>query len=226
MRVRERTTELSKINEELAAEIAERKTAETRANLTNLLLELFATKTSRKKYLDLVVEAIREWSGCQCVGIRLTNEDGFIPYESCVGFNKEFLAIENMLSLERDACICLRVISEAPEPQDASLVTPKGSFRSNNTLQFIDGLSIKEKARYRDSCIRHGFASLAVIPVRYRGKVLGAVHIADREKNRMSAETVEFLENMAILIGEAVHRFDIEKELRESEERYRQNRVY
>jgi PAS domain S-box-containing protein len=52
--------------------------------------------------------------------------------------------------------------------------------------------------------------------------VLGAIHLSDKQENKTPAQTVEFIENMAVLIGEAVHRFDIETELRESEDRYRQ----
>jgi PAS domain S-box-containing protein len=221
MRVRERTFDLSKANTELAAEIAERSRSETRTRIMNVLLELFAQKTSRKEYLDAVVNAIHEWTGCECIGIRLTNEDGLIPYESHVGFSDEFLAMENTLCLKTDACICIRAISQTPEPHDGPLLTQKGSFRSNNSFEFVKALPTEAVKRYRGNCMKFGFASLAVMPIRYRGRVLGAVHLADRQKNKMPTEMVEFLESMAMLIGEAVHRFDIESNLRESEEQYR-----
>ena len=76
-----------------ARDVTEHNRIEKRARITNVLLELFAQKSTRKEYLDSVVRAVRDWSGCQCVGIRLTNSDGLIPYESHIGFNKEFLAI-------------------------------------------------------------------------------------------------------------------------------------
>ncbi len=205
-----------------ARDVTEHNKADARASITNALLELFAQKTTRKEYLDSVVNAIHDWSGCRCIGIRLTNDEGFIPFESCVGYNDEFLALENMLCLKTDACFCIRAITQTPEPQDAPLLTSKGSFHSNNSLEFFKSLSEKVRKRYRANCMQFGFASLAVIPIRYRDKVLGAIHIADEKKDKMPAETVEFIENMAMLIGEAVHRFDIETELRESEERYRQ----
>ena len=67
-----------------ARDVTEHNIMESRNRFTNVLLELFAQKTSRKEYLDSVVRAIRDWSGCQCVGIRLTNSEGFhtirIPY--------------------------------------------------------------------------------------------------------------------------------------------------
>jgi PAS domain S-box-containing protein len=221
MRVKERTVELSRVNKELNAEIAEREQAQVRTQITNALLELFAQKTSRKEYLDSVVEAIREWSGCRCVGIRLANDEGFIPYESSVGFSEQFLALENMLSLKTDACLCIRAITQSPESQDTPFVTQRGSFRSDNTFEFLSKLTEEGKTRYRDTCVKHGYASLAVVPIRYRQKVLGAIHLADKNRGKVPPENVEFLESMAMLVGEAVHRFDTESELRESEERYR-----
>ena len=204
------------------SDITERNRMETRTRITNVLLELFAQKTARKEYLDSVAKAIRDWSDCQCIGLRLTNSEGYIPYESHIGFTEEFLALENMLSLQNDTCACMRVVTQKPEPQDAIAITSRGSFRCDNTVEFISKLTKKEKSRYRGNCIKHGFASLAVIPIRYRDMVLGAIHLADKKQGKVSPENVEFLENMAMLIGEAVHRFDIETELRESEVRYRQ----
>jgi PAS domain S-box-containing protein len=145
-----------------------------------------------------------------------------IPYESHIGFKKEFLASESILSLKTDTCACMRVITQKFESQDAQVMTSKGSFRCDNTFEFFNSLPEQKKARYRGYCMRHGFASLAIVPIRYRDKVLGAIHLADKKENKAAAQTVEFIENMAMLIGEAVHRFDIETELRESEERYRQ----
>ncbi len=203
-------------------DVTEHKRADIRTDFTNTLLELFAQKTSRKEYLDSVVKAVHDWSGCECVGIRLTDSDGFVPFKSCVGYSDEFLALENELCLKKDSCICIRAISQTPESQDWPLTTPRGSFSSNNSIDFVKNLPGRAKKRYRGTCMRFGFASLAVIPIRYRDEILGAIHLADKKENKMPAETVEFLENIAMLIGEAVHRFDIETELRESEERYRQ----
>jgi PAS domain S-box-containing protein len=205
-----------------ARDVTEHNRIEKRERITNVLLELFAQKATRKAYLDSVVRAVRDWSGCQCVGIRLTNSDGLIPYESHIGFNKEFLTSESVLSLKTDTCACMRVITQIPEPQDAQVMTSKGSFRCDNTLEFFNSLPEKKKARYRGHCMRNGFVSLAVVPIRYRDKVLGAIHVADKKENKTPAQTVEFIENMAMLIGEAVHRFDVEVELRQSEDRYRQ----
>lgn len=200
-------------------DVTEYKRAAVRKSVTNSLLELLARKTSRKEYLDSVVKIIRDWSGCKCVGIRVTNDDGRIPYESCVGFSEEFLLLENNLCLHEDTCVCIRIITQIPELHDADFMTIKGSFRCSNTFNFVDSLAEEEKKQYRGNCPRAGFASIAVVPIRYREQILGAIHLADENKNKVPIETVEFLEDMAFLIGEAVHRLNVEQSLRLNEGR-------
>jgi PAS domain S-box-containing protein len=202
-------------------DITERRQTQDRIRFTNVLLELFTRKTSRKEYLDQVVRYLQVWSGCQCLGIRLTDADGWIPYVSWVGFTEGFLETENRLSLRQDNCLCIRAITQSLQSQDGSLITAQGSFQCGNTRCFMETLTADEKSRYRETCMQHGFASLAVIPIRYRETILGAIHLADTREGRISPEKMEFVENIALLVGEAVHRFDIEEELRFSEERYR-----
>ena len=200
-------------------DITGRKQQQARDSVTRVLLELFAQKNFLKEYLDSVVKIIRIWSGCRCVGIRLTSADGCIPYESCAGFSEEFVSAESMLCLDKDVCACIRVVAQTPDPQDKPVMTERGSFRCDDTFGFVKSLTETEKARYRGNCLKAGFASVAVVPVRYRQKVIGAIHLADEHENMVPLENVQFLENMAGLIGEAVHRFRIEQALRRSESR-------
>lgn len=212
-------TDGSQLILEMGMDVTERNRAEKRSKVMTDLLEKFAQKTSLKEYLDSVVKILRDWSGCRCVGIRLINSDGFIPYVSCVGFNEEFLSLESNLCLNRDACACIRVIAQKLEPQDTSVISKKGSFHCNNTFKFIDALSESEKNRFRGNCLKAGFATVSIVPVRYREEILGAIHIADEGENKVPPETVKFLEDMAALIGEAVHRFNVEEALVLNEQR-------
>jgi PAS domain S-box-containing protein len=200
-------------------DVTERKSAELRRDVTSSLLDLFVKTTSRKEYLDSVVEVIHDWSGCRCVGIRLVNSDGCIPYESHVGFSKEFLLTENMLSLNKDICTCVRVVTKDNDPHDDKVMTERGSFRCDDTFGFVNSLAEHERHLYRSHCSKCGLASVAVVPVRYRQNILGAIHVADEGRNKVPLETIEFLEGMAALIGEAVHRFNVEESLRLNEER-------
>ena len=198
----------------IVRDITKRKEAHERDRLITDLLKLFAEKTSRKDYLDSVVQLIHDWNGCNNIGVRVVNEARYIPYESYVGFSEEFMRLENMISLDSDACACIRVVTGTFEPQDASAITPNGSFRLDNSIKFADQLTKKELARFRGNCIQRGYASIAIIPIRYHNQPMGAVHLADKREGMVPLHTVQFLESMAApLIGEAIHRFNIEEQL-------------
>lgn len=198
----------------IARDVSERKEQERRNLLTTGLLELFARKPTRKEYLDSVVELIHKWTGCRNVGIRVVTGDRYIPYESYIGFSREFMKLENKLSLDSDVCACIRVISGKSEKQDAVALTGNGTFCVNNSFEFINSLTEKQKARFRGNCIRSGFASIAIIPVRYRGNPLGTIHLADKSPGMAPIRNVEFLESIAApLIGEAIYKFSTEEEL-------------
>ena len=196
-----------------ARDITERRAAEKRREITQALLELFAHKASGKEYFDAVVGVIRDWTGCQCLGVRVLDERGQIPYSASVGFDADFLKLENCLSLKTHTCFCIRAVSQSMDEQDRPLLTGAGSLRCDNTPDFMRQVVPEKRNRYRGTCVKRGFKSLAVIPIRYRDQVLGAVHLADRRPDRFPTATVEFLESMTPLIGEAIQRFHAEAEL-------------
>ncbi len=61
--------------------------------------------------------------------------------------------------------------------------------------------------------MKFGFASLALVPIRYREEVIGVIHLADLRPGQFPRAMVEFMESMTPLIGEAIHRFQTEAEL-------------
>ncbi|MGE5618417.1 MAG: ATP-binding protein [Sphingomonadaceae bacterium] len=182
------------------------------------LLKLFAQSPSRQHYLDEVVRTVQRWSGCRCVGLRVLDEDGNIPYESYVGFGLGFWETENWLCVRRDQCACIRVVLGKPEPQDALAMTPGGSFRSDDSIGFLSTLTREQRARFRGACVHSGYASLAIVPIRHRDRFLGALHLADEREGMVPPSLVARLEAVSPLIGDAIHRFDLEDELHRSYE--------
>ncbi|MFH1025247.1 MAG: PAS domain S-box protein, partial [Nitrospirota bacterium] len=200
-------------------DITQRKEIESRIHTTNRLLELFAKTSSRKEYLDSVVDLLHEWTGCRCIGIRVLDKEGNIPYESYRGFSLDFWQQENWISVKNHQCACIRVVLQRPDPQDMKMMTPNGSFRCNNTEEFARSLTEKGLSRYRGLCIQTGFKSIAIVPIHYKRTILGAFHIADTREEMVPLEKIEFIESVSPLIGEAILRFSAEEELLRSEAR-------
>lgn len=196
-----------------ARDATELRAAEKRNDLTTGLLKLFAQKTSLKEYLDAVLQVIEIWTGSQALGIRVVDDEQRIPYGSYRGFSQDFLRLEDHLSLVSDNCICMRAISKKFGVQDSANLTPGGSFRCDNGPAFVQSLVPRKRKDYRGHCIKFGYKSLAVIPIRYRDRILGAIHLADSREAFFKAHTVEFLESISPLIGEAIKRFHAEEEV-------------
>jgi PAS domain S-box-containing protein len=213
--------ELRKSRDELEIRVqkrtAELKKALRRMSVTSKLLEFFITKTTRKEYLDSAVDLLHKWTGCNCIGVRVLDKLGNIPYESYTGFSQEFWEAENWISVKNHQCACIRVVLQKPEPQDVNMMTANGSFYSNNTEAFADMLTEQELTRFRGLCIRTGFKSVAIIPIFYKEAVLGALHIADKRQGMVPLEKIEFIESVTPMIGEAIFRFSAEEALVKSE---------
>jgi PAS domain S-box-containing protein len=202
-------------------DITERKKSEQRVNAMNALLDLFMKKTSKQEYLESVVNLLRIWTGCRIAGIRMLDRKGFIQYESYQGLSPDFLETENCLSVSVSQCLCIRVVLGRPDQQEASHMTPHGSFRCDNLETFLKGIPEEKLGLFRGRCIAEGFKSMAIVPIIYQGNINGVIQLADEKPDMVSAESLELIELMSPLIGEAIFRFATEEALKLSEEHYR-----
>jgi len=189
--------------------------------VAKIILNLFEQNLTRKQYLDAVTSEIAGWTDCRCVGIRVSDSEGYIPYESCIGFSPQFLEKENRLSINDDVCACIRVIKGEFDLSDQSARTPNGSFCCENAALFVAGLSEEQKSLFRGTCVETGFKSICIVPIRYRNNILGAIHLADERVSMISMDAAESIESVSPIIGEALLRFRLEKALHDSENRYR-----
>lgn len=211
--VAKRTAELVEANKLLIQDVVERQQIEKHIRINNIILKLLSKMPSRKEYLDSIVKLIRGLSGCRCVGIRLLDERGQIPYESYIGFSRGFWESENWLSINRDQCACIRVIAGKPLIQDSPVMSKGGSFRCDNTIEFFSGLQEEEKSKFRGVCVKNGFASVAIIPISYRNRIIGAIHLADEGEDKVGIKIIELLESLTLLLGEGIHKFDLNDQI-------------
>ncbi|MBB5349472.1 PAS domain S-box protein [Desulfoprunum benzoelyticum] len=181
-----------------------------------------------------VLEVLKKWTGFDAVAIRLQDADDY-PYFAQQGFSEEFLQIENALAERtksgrvcrdqdgnvRLECTCGLVISGRTDPANP-FFTPGGSFWVNDSEPLLD-IPPDEDPRLhpRNTCIHQKYASVALVPIRDKKKIVGLIQFNDRRKGCFTRNSIETLEGIAAHIGSALMREQAEAALRESETRYR-----
>ena len=199
--------------------ISERKQAEETLRLSRRFLEIANQHTCMEPLLSEIAAEVQSLTGCEAVGIRMLNDEGGIPYEAHKGFSRSFLELESPLSIKVDQCMCLTVIKEETDPK-LPFYTEGGSFYMNGTTRFLAAASEAEKGRTRNVCNEYGYESVALVPIRVGGRILGLIHLADHSENMVPAETVEVLERVAANLSAAIQRVETGELLRESEQRF------
>ncbi|MDD3879531.1 MAG: PAS domain S-box protein, partial [Syntrophomonas sp.] len=75
---------------------------------------------------------------------------------------------------------------------------------------------------FGDILIREGLKGLMIIPIYHKDKMLASLKMASRIFSRVPEHSRQAIETVANYIGTIIARLQVEEELRESEERYRQ----
>ncbi|MDQ7097030.1 diguanylate cyclase [Desulfosporosinus sp. PR] len=177
------------------------------------LLKLFTEDYSCKDYLQAVIRCISERTKCRCVGIRIRDDEGKIPYYATIGFDHEFLSLESDLSLE-DECLCKRVFQQQFEMVDESILNEKCCICSNNLINFYKSLPEHRQSRFRGECVRKGLRTFAIIPLIHDENVIGTIQIADENPELLSPEMMDFILRISDLIVEGLRRYKLEEEVK------------
>jgi len=216
-------------------EILRRKQGETHRELQRSILQILNDEGTFDIALKQVLTELKAKTGFDAVGIRL--QDGIdFPYFAYAGFSKDFLDTESSL-IERTAnggvcrdkdgntkleCTCGLVCLGKTDPANA-LFTKGGSAWTNDSFPILD-LPLAEDPRHnpRNKCIHLNYASIALVPIRSKDKIVGLIQLNDKRKGCLSLEIIETLEDIASHIGSALIRKKMQEDLRESEEIFNQ----
>jgi PAS domain S-box-containing protein len=212
-----------------AVDITEHKIAEDNRELNKEILQVMSKPENLSESLRHIISTLKTRIGFDAVGIRLKEGDDF-PYFDHSGFSGDFIKTENSLirSDKNDLkcndkngnilleCLCGQVISGHSDTTNLKF-TEKGSFCTNDLLSLPGKLAEKNShINLRNQCISQGFASVALVPIRDRKKIIGLIQFNDRKKGRFTPELVASLEVIAIHLGELIKRKHTEAALEES----------
>lgn len=117
--------------------------------------------------LQIVIDLLKKWSGCDAVAIRLREKNDY-PYFATSGFPEHFPSTENnLISVNGELrCLCGSVISGKSDIKGCHY-TEYGSFWVNH----ID--DSPDLANKTIGCIKNGFSSMALIPLKNESESLG-----------------------------------------------------
>ncbi|SHO52751.1 PAS domain S-box-containing protein [Desulfopila aestuarii DSM 18488] len=210
-----------------------KKVTEERELMARLITQMNVSSDLRTCISELT-ESLKNWSGCEAVGIRLRDGEDY-PYYETRGFPLSFVEKESALcaygpdgTLQRDLtgnpvleCMCGNVLSGRFDPAQP-FFTARGSFWSNNTSALLENTTESDRqARTRNRCNGEGYESVALIPMHIANRVLGLIQFNDHCPGRFTPELIQHFERIADTLALAISRRQAEDELRKSEEKYR-----
>lgn len=177
---------------------------------TLTLLRMLNNPTSTDELLDRITGWLREWTGCEAVGVRLRQGEDF-PYYVTHGFPPQFVMAEKSLcsqdasgQVRRDTCgnvvlecMCGNVLRKQFNPA-LPFFTAQGSFWTNSTSELLASTTEADRlARTRNRCHGEGYESVALIPLRCGGECFGLLQLNDHRRGRFDRELIAFLESIA-----------------------------
>ncbi|MFH1095740.1 MAG: PAS domain S-box protein [Candidatus Micrarchaeota archaeon] len=216
------------------SDITERKRAEDREWLAREVLDLLNRTEAAEDTIHDILAAVKKTAGFDAVAIRLREGDDF-PYYTNKGFSEDFVLAERFLCARDQAgeivhdvqgnpvleCMCGNILCGRTNPA-LPFFTEAGSFWSNCTTRLLASTTETDRqARTRTRCNSAGYESVALIPLRANGEIIGLLQLNDHRLNQFTLEMIRFFEGLGGSIGIALSRKRAEEGMRVSEENFR-----
>ena len=215
-------------------DITDRARHESEREAMITLLSLCNAPTSQRELIRTVSGFLQKWSGCEAVGIRLSEGDDF-PYYETRGFPPHFVLAESPLCAReagqeplRDSqgnpvldCMCGNVLCGRFDPS-LPFFTQSGSFWTNSTSELLASTTEADRQSCtRNRCSGEGYESVALIRLAFASHTIGLLQFNDKRKGRFTPGLLEFLERVAGTLATALEQRFAQAAQWESEARYR-----
>jgi PAS domain S-box-containing protein len=219
-----RTEELRAANRRLEEELAERRRA---AAMRELMLDLHHVTQPADKVRDLLSALpafLQARFGFEAVGIRY-RQDADYPYIAPRGFPSEFVQGELSLCSPAEGdppyeCTCGAVIGKRFD-STLPFFTPGGTFWTNGASELHAASGAYRALATRGRCVRQGYESIALVPLRLGGVTFGLLQLNDRRKGLCTPHFLEQVERVAENLSGVLARLVAQDALRDSEDRFR-----
>ena len=186
----------------------------------SLITEKISQLGDLKKILDEVLVILKNVTACHHLAIRMVDSKGNIPISAHLGLDKKFLDSEHWVTVKD--CLCGHVARGAVD-KSWPFITPYGSFFTNSLAELLARVKINypkiASGTLKDTCLSRGYESVAIVPVKSKGKIIAELYISDEKKNLLVVENVRFLEDISVQIGIAIQNSQLYTQLNESQKK-------
>jgi len=186
----------------------------------SLISEKVSQLTDFKTILKEVLDILKVVTGCHHLAIRIIDSQGNIPFYAHLGLEKEFLDSEHWVKV--DDCLCGYIVRGKVD-KALPFITDFGSFFTNSLSEFrlmIEKKPLKiERIRLRNTCSDLLYESIALIPIKSKGKIIAELYLSDEKKGLFPLRNVQFLEKLSTQIGIAIQNSQLYTELTESQKK-------
>jgi PAS domain S-box-containing protein/putative nucleotidyltransferase with HDIG domain len=208
-------------------DITTRRQEEDKRELSLQIMGLLNKPGDQQGLIRDILLLIKDFIGCEAVGIRLREGDDY-PYYQSQGFVSGHVEMESRLCVYDDRgkvitdfkgdpvleCMCGNIIRGRFDPA-LPFFTAGGSFWTNNTTQLLASTSEEDrKAHTRNNCNAEGYESVALIPLRGEGENIGLLQLNDTRSGLFSLDIINYYEGIANSIGIVLARKKAEVTLR------------
>lgn len=215
-------------------DITERYYADTEQRITLSLLKTLHEQTDLRGLAKKFTALMQEFSGCEAVAIRLRHGEDY-PFFVTKGFAEQFVAMENRLcamdsqgGIVRDAqgnavleCMCGHVINGHCDSA-LPFFSEGGTFWTNSTTALLESMKDREPGMsLRGHCHAEGYESVALIPLLAGKQRIGLLQFNDRRQDWFEEWQIGLYERLASQLAIAIVERKTAKELRDSEEKYK-----
>jgi PAS domain S-box-containing protein len=203
-----------------------------------LVIELLTLLNEQVVEIDVIRKIfalVKRFTGFEAAAIRLREGEDF-PYVLVDGLTDDFVEAENSLCSRDEAgrvirdsqgspvleCICGQIIRGDIDPS-LPFFTGWGSFWTNARSKLLAshyGHKLEHVVRQR--FISCGHESVAIIPLRSSGQVVGLLQFNDKREDCFSPETVLFFESIGSIISVVFARLQAEQGLRQAKDELEQ----
>jgi PAS domain S-box-containing protein len=218
------------VNEDITA----RKLAEDRQVFIIKILSILNRPNEWQKIINDILSEIKIFTDLEAIAIRLKEGEDF-PNFNIEGLPADFVEKERALcskniigEMSYDSngkpllnCLGGDILFKRTDPS-LPFFTNGGSFWTNSITELLAADTEKKLQPTINNCFNNqGFESVALIPIESGKKVIGLLQINDKRTGKFTPDMIQFFEKIGSTIGIAFKRMQYEKEIRESEERYK-----